>query len=458
MRLLRITLPIAMLCQMSVLAPVSIASADPLKFPAGPEGAARFGAYYTQLRYGSDWDKAWRVGPRADVVVGFDGFDARLIFWRGTNYVPCWVNNNRKWYSDGGVARQNGDVRGDKLCRYSHVTVVENTDARVVIHWKYAPVDASGALLNADPMTNWNDWVDEFYTIYPDGVGVRRMKLFSSVWDQPVLLQESTVINEPGTAPQDNVSLSAVTLANQSGESRTSSWEASWPSALSAPADASIQIVNLAGKDGMKPFQAVFPALVKIAPIPKAEGSTKLNVDSGWPLEGTTDPVYDRPSSTGISRMSWAPCGEQWQRKSWMMMVGLTRGGPAEVATVARSWIKAPRLSVESGPYASPGYNAGDRAYELVCNNPGKPAPLKITLTGSEASPVFNPALAIKGWGKADASLRMDGVSVNRGPGFRYGYRKTLGAGDLIVWVEKQSTRPVTLEIEPLQAGKDGVQ
>ena len=40
------------------------------------------------------------VGTDSDVVVRFDESPIRLVFWQGTDYVPAWVTENDKWYTD----------------------------------------------------------------------------------------------------------------------------------------------------------------------------------------------------------------------------------------------------------------------------------------------------------------------------------------------------------------------
>ncbi|MHC4186308.1 MAG: hypothetical protein ACYSR4_10305, partial [Planctomycetota bacterium] len=56
-----------------------------LRLPSGPKGVGRFGAYYETLKYEPAWDKLWKVSDHADVVVRFDEFDHRFVFWRGTS-------------------------------------------------------------------------------------------------------------------------------------------------------------------------------------------------------------------------------------------------------------------------------------------------------------------------------------------------------------------------------------
>jgi hypothetical protein len=69
----------------------------PRGFPAGPAGPPEFGANYTRLNYTRQWDRLWRVGGSPDVLVRFAGNRCRLVFWRGTSYVPCWVTEEDIW-------------------------------------------------------------------------------------------------------------------------------------------------------------------------------------------------------------------------------------------------------------------------------------------------------------------------------------------------------------------------
>ena len=68
----------------------------------------------------------------------------------------------------------------DKQARFSHPRILESNDARVVVLWRYAPVSVHYDLVNVDPLTGWGDWVEETYTVYPDGTCVRKIKVWSS--------------------------------------------------------------------------------------------------------------------------------------------------------------------------------------------------------------------------------------------------------------------------------------
>ncbi|MCK7482588.1 MAG: LamG domain-containing protein [Candidatus Moduliflexus flocculans] len=67
-------------------------------------------------------------------------------------------------------------------------------------------------LVNVDPLTGWGDWVEETYTVYPDGTCVRKIKVWSSKprvdpaegkeWNNFRQYHEAIIINPPGTAPR----------------------------------------------------------------------------------------------------------------------------------------------------------------------------------------------------------------------------------------------------------------
>lgn len=79
------------------------------------------------------------------------------------------------------------------------------------LQWRYAVADITYAIFGADQGSGWGEWADEYYFVYPDGVSTRHQTLWtdrlSHEW------QETIVLNQPGTRPEDNIELAAMTLA-----------------------------------------------------------------------------------------------------------------------------------------------------------------------------------------------------------------------------------------------------
>lgn len=379
-----------------------------VRLPSGPKGANRFGAYQTLLAFTPEWDAPWRLGPRSDVVVTFADTPTRLVFWHGANYVPCWVNGNGIWYSDGAVLRPGAGPHNDRLCRFSFATVVESNDARVVVRWRYAPADDNGGLINADPVTRWNDWVDEYYTIYPDATGVRSVTLHSSNWNQPYWVQESMLIRHPGEGETPE----AVACASNSRDDGQPEW--------------------LDCKGG-KPFHAVANP-VGMADLPATWGD--------WPARGASP----KAGHEFVRSLQWKPCAETPTSRTWRMLVGMTSADDADIIAISQSWLHAPTFTLDGGECTAAGYQPDEKAYLLNATRPGDPVVVRLTLAGGTASPVVNPAFVFKGWGRSAVSLSVDGRKIPPGADFRCGYRKTATGADLIAWVRVSATKPVAFE------------
>lgn len=440
----------------------------PLKLPSGPAGTGRFGAYYAKLKYSQEWDSLWRVGPDADVVVRFDQFGHRFVFWRGTSYIPCWVTDAGGWYTNEFFERRGGERSGttsmvepmsDKQARYSHVRILESNDARVVVHWRYAPVDLKYTLAYVDKQSGWGDWVDEYYTIYPDAVGVRKAKLYTSAPGDWIEYQESIVINQPGTRPEDNMHYAAVTLANMQGQSHTYSWEHTWPDKFDKPENGNIQVINLKGRT--RPFSIVNPEGASVRAYPKYGAKTKFHCWNHWPVaqeesDTTVATTFDRPSHTSLSHIKWKPYAEQDNSRTWIMLHGMTDGEASDLARLAKSWLNAPKLKLkDTSRYANEGYDPTERAYVLSCKKTGEPSAFEFVLEASEDSPIVNPAVVIKGWGKIDTRLKLDGKAIRPGKGFRYGHRPAEHGDDLIVWIKTESNKPTSVSLLPAAQGSD---
>jgi hypothetical protein len=331
------------------------------------------------------------------------------------------VNDQGVWYSDGAVVRPGAGPYRDRWCFYSFVSVVETGDARTIVRWRYAPVDKERRLINLEPITRWNDWVDEFYTIYPDATGVRRITLHSTDWEDPFQCQESIVFNQPGRAPVE----AKATVAG------------------SAPGAGNIQIVDL---PGTKPFQVVPAEGAEVK-----EGAPFGETWGDWPVTGAAE----KPGHRFLSGITWKPRAEDRTSKSWIMLIGLTADGEAEVKTLAQSWLSPPDLEISGQGFSSSGYDAGEKCYRIACSHPGAPSALKLAIQASTSQPLVNPAFVITGWGKADPAFSIDGSPVEPGPDFRYGFRKTDTMRDLIVWLRHKSEKPVSIEIRPLPQERD---
>jgi hypothetical protein len=424
------------------------------KMPSGPEGSGAFGAYYTRLTYCEEWDRLWRVSDHPDIVVRFDESPTKVVFWRGTGYMPAWVTENDRWVCDQGPEIFKGQCfehMSDKQCRFSHVRIIENTPARVLIHWRTALPNVKYEFTNVDPETGWGPWGDDYYYIYPDGVCVRYQRAWGSNIHE---FQQSEVLCQPGTKPQDVMEVEAITVMDMNGDTNTFSWETAYGKRLPAEkkVNGPIQITNLKsrnhhyviGESGayFRPF--TFGA---------REGYSNFPNWNHWPVaqvpsDGRVAPAPDRPSSSCPGTLYPIRHKGEGVQQYVRNLYGMTDKHPKQLAVLARSWNNPPRLKLHSESFSSEGYEKNQRAYTLTYTGKGKPAPLTFDIQASDESPVVNLAFVIKKWGDHKALLTLNDQAVPEGKEFRVGYRRRLEGVDLIVWIRIESAKPVKVSFD----------
>jgi len=428
--------------------------------PSGPAGPGRFGAYYTKLNYYWEWDDLFRVAEQPDVVVQFDGSPIRVVFWRGTRYSPVWVTENNLWMADQSVETWDGkegcfEHMQDPKCLYSHVRVIENTPARVVVHWRYAPVSAYNHLWNVDPRTGWGLWVDEYYYFYPDRTGIRQVSWQKGSLGRPSQFQESIVFAHPGQVQGDVINVDFVTVANLKGEKVVFSYIKDPPKQTTKviPPNPTIQMHNLKAKN--KPFIIFEPGdSMGYFRDMNIENLAKPGSCNHWPeglipCDGRTGRTTDRATSFLGFPISDPVRHPGETRERIYSLYGMTDAPFDEILPLARSWSEAPELKVVSGPLKSEGFDPAQRAYVLTNGAAGKPAPTELALLAEADSPVNNVCLLIKGWGGEGASVLLDGKPLTKKDGLRLGVLPTLTGSDLAVWIEAKASRPLRVVLKP---------
>jgi hypothetical protein len=439
--------------------------------PSGAPGAGPFGAYYESLKFTPIWDRPRRLAPDSDVVVRFEHSPMRLVFWQGTNFIPAWVTGNGKWYTDefletwGPKCVDGGDCEpmSDKQSRYSHVRILESTPARAVIHWRYALAEArnyKGAF--ADPETGWFDWADEYWTVYPDGVAVRKQVIWSSDLDPKLPAgrewQESIVINGPGQRP-DNIDPAAITLLNMAGESHTYVWKEKaddsfdFPKVqriLDQPQGANIQVVNL--KSTEKPFEVVWPRGVHWDAYNDWKSYSMFEWWNHWPVaqpgsSGRPAVAPDRASHSSLSHIYWDAYQRTDQTETKLLLNGLTAQPAALLVPLAKSWISPPAITVASGDASGAEYDPAQRAFVVHRGANAKAGGVTLKLTASDVSPLVNPAFVIENW-SGPTKVTVSGEGLKPGTPVRMGYVHHLEGDTLVLFVELNSSRETQIKVE----------
>ena len=419
-----------------------------------------FGAVYTSLKLYPEWDALWRTGPYSDVVVNFEKEAFHYVFWRGANFGESMVTENGIWVGDqsfeSGTKVGTAEHMNDKHNMHSHVSIVESNDARVVLHWRYGLVDVTGKFSDVDPLTDWGDWADEYFYIYPDGVAVRYGNIHGTAKEYS--FTEPTILLEPGKKPEDYVSLQAASIANEQGEAKTYSWDPVSPPFPfpDQPANANIAEVNL--KSEYKPFYIYQPGTT-LGPYgwpPELRPEySHFPVWDHWPVnQAPSDGRYalfpdDFASAAVMSpdpNNAWIQAAQN--TKSTYFLFGLTKQPVADLAALDLSWLQPAAATVKSEGY-NVRFEASQKAYILTRNRQtSSHEQIRLTLAGSPESPIVNPAFVIRDWGEFSPEVKLQGRRLSK-EDFRFGLTPTLEGTNLILWIRTESKQPIELVIDP---------
>lgn len=443
--------------------------------PSGPPGAGPFGAMYASLKFEPSWDRLRRIGTDSDVVVRFRQSPMRLVFWQGTNYIPAWVTENGKWYTDefletwGKGCPGAGDCEpmSDKQSRYSHVSILASSDARAVIHWRYALSEArnyEGA--DADPRTGWFDWADEYWTVYPDGVAVRKQVLHSAALDATHEWQETIIINSPGQRPEDNIEPDALTLENMAGQTATYHWELKkdhaftlpkGPAKLDQPENANIQIVHL--KSAQNPFEIVAPKGVSFDTYNFEPSYSTFEWWDHWPVaqlvsSGRVAVTADRASHSSLSHIYWPAYAETADTMTKLLLCGLTGrdGATTNLLPLARSWSSPPEARLRGSGSGNVQYDPAQRAFVVNHTGDDVKGPLAVEIESSSDHPLVDPALVIEQWRTSGDMLPRVRVTVDGkhlDVPVRVGIEHHLDGDQAAIYMEMTTKQPVEIEVDP---------
>ncbi|WP_445193940.1 LamG domain-containing protein [Sphingomonas sp. Tas61C01] len=437
------------------------------RLPRWRGGPGPFGAFHTSLPYDPAWDAPRRVAD-GDVVVRFANSPVQLVFWQGANYIPAWVTENGRWYSDQfmeiyGKPRcpdgEDCEPMSDKQVRYSHVEILESTPARAVVHWRYALSEVENDRLAdaADPRS-WGAWADEYWTVYPDAVAVRKQVLWTDHPEREASeFQESIVMIPAGESPEDNINLDALTLANLRGETRTYRWLARDATGFAKPRgpdhftgldDPMIQWINL--KSQWKPFEIAGAGPAKFEGINWEPSMSSFEWWNHWPVaqirsSGRPALTSDRPSHSSLSHIYWPIAHKDEKRLVRLLMTGLTLQKADGLVPRAQSWLTPPGASLSGG--GSVRFDQAERAYVVEPTDPSRP--IRIEIAATKTSPLVDPAFIVEGWqGAAAVSVEGEGIGTTKP---EIGYVETLRGRRLVVYAPLNAGAATVVSISPVQ-------
>ncbi|QGY46793.1 hypothetical protein GM418_24980 [Maribellus comscasis] len=431
---------------------------EPHRLPSVENQSGRFGAFYTKLKYYDEWDNLWPVDQDPDIAVCFDKLPVNVIFWRGTRYGASWVAENNNWMTDQSVeawGEGDDDKEGcfehmqDRHCRFSHVRIIENTDARVVVHWRYAPVSAYNNTWRVDPKTGWECWIDEYHYIYPDAAGIRKVSWKKGTLGYPRQFQESLPLLHPGQVQSELLYKDYVHVADYEGNIAPVSYVEN-PGSMDTEFAKYYTVQQYNFKSENKPFICYEPGNEMMIRWSSIKGYDRHGGCNHFPVgqarcDGRTSTTSDRPSHFGGFPISYPVVNEKGDRNYWNGLYGINGMDMKEVVKLGKSWAFAPEIDISGNDFISYGYDKSERCYQIESKT-SKPKKLKFKLMGNNENPICNPAFFIKNWSVEKAEVLVNGKPAKDA---RVGINHELEGDNLVVFLFLEKDKPVTITILP---------
>lgn len=452
--------------------------------PSGPSGLA-FGSWYIPLKYYKAFDDRWR-GSLDDIVVGFGEEQPwKVVFWHGISYAPCFVTEKGNWMCNEFIERSKvtgwgcPESMSDKHADFSSVRIVENTPARTVVVWRNLPVGVNQKIPYQSEETLWGDCSEETYIFYPDGTGVRKMDLWTSNPTDWYEWCQSLQVLHPSQRPEDVLDASRImSVAAMDGSNVEYGWEFEGKARQSEPSfpGANIQVTYL--KSEWNPYLILEDGSgtnEKGQPGPRIDRYAGRWSDysdfpwrNHWPVAqdyviGRYACTPDAPSHTYTATQYNAPHSlTQVGASTWLMtklmLCGCTSGDAASLLPLARSWLRAPKMTCDG---AEVPYDVTQRAYvisseaSVISSEAEKSSSLHID--ASKDHPACGLCLIIPGLSVIPKAVTVNGASlpvadsatatVAPASAVRAGIRTSWDGPSLILWLPVTSEAPVDLSL-----------
>jgi hypothetical protein len=387
-------------------------------------------------------------------------------------FTPEGIGFSNEWAETKSPADDGDDYGEVGFDRNAVMWIESQSPARKVVRFRGTLFDGDGNVSHTEVESGSpygkGDWSDEWFYIYPDGVSVRVVKIYTgktkdavAFWGKPGYAafwgvrgtifetQETFIHGVTGLQPPDIIETEALTLITMDGQYKRISYKP-YPHDISLFDQANIQMVNLKSK--YHPFTIVTQGNVEIKPYYMPMDDHR-NIDKTvfitWPRRGY---FKDGDYTSALSHViKW-----QWHEKTentlvQIYLLGMTAESTEQqrvdkLVRLAKSWQNAPELILKSDGYQYDGYEIKQKAYVLTKTS-GQ-MDLHLSIKAGREKPLLNPVFIIKDCGKSNVVVKVDDKSLKQGEDFRIGYEETNTGIDLILWLKTESDKMMTLTIK----------
>ncbi|WP_206036263.1 sugar-binding protein [Crateriforma spongiae] len=402
------------------------------------EPCSNLHASETQYSFGGQEGKA--------TVVSFPAGE-RFVFWEHSSYVPWWDLENMavtyEFMECWGFGNQGcSEPMQDKENRYSKVDIIENTPARVVLRWRYALGDPNYQII-------FNEWVTEYYYLYPDGSGVRDIQFWANSDVRHEILQPQYVF-PTGVIPRQMFEDITCKVFNFDGESVVNRIDAPVLKHPEQAKDWKEEVMRIFLKDRKHPY-LIWSKREDIVPnsINKGlvVGDVGRSMGGHWPMQPMNVDVYsvvgtDRPYHSWLGSVHVVP-DPKTQPNRWKHLIGVCDQGDEQLITIGTNWLYPPSVHTQYDGISFTGFDAAQKAF--VFHQSHEVPELNFCFSGEEET-VFHPVVILENCFMEIQSISIDNEALAPEE-YKSATITTSGDAGKIIWLDREIPIETTLSI-----------
>jgi len=384
------------------------------------------------------------------IVVNFPEGE-KYVFWEHANYIPWWDLNNMavtyEFMECWGYGNQGcSEPMQDKENRYSKAEIIENSPARVVILWRYALGDPNYRIF-------FNEWVNEYYYLYPDGSGVREIQFWPNSDVKHEILQPQYIF-PTGVIPEQMFEDTTCTVFNLKGEMTVNllnkpvfeqpEFAKSWNE----------EIMRIYLKGRKHPYliwskrEDIVPNSVNNGLI---KGDVRRSMGGHWPMQPMNVDVYsvvgtNKPYHSWLGSVHVYPDPDK-QPNRWIHLIGITNQSNSHLITIGKNWLYPAKINLIGKGIHFEGFDTTQKAYIFKNKNTLKPV-LTFSFSGVEDN-IIHPVCIVKNISQKVKSIRLGNTDLDEAD-FKSGAINNGNEKQLIIWMNKEINPgiPICIQFE----------
>jgi hypothetical protein len=412
-------------------------------------------SYETGRKFGarkSMWDFGGITGEA--VIVEYPD-EKDFVLWKPANYFGMWFLNNV------GLTYECGECWGyasgscnepmqDKKILYQNAEIVENTPARVVLRWTYA-------LTNNNYDIFFNEWVEEYFTLFPDGNGIRKIVLWNNTGYPHEIIQPQYIFPN-GVLPGQMLE-GVITRVFDLKGNMEENLMGSTGGEMGYSTEWSEEILRMPLKNREDPFMIIgktdqlMPELRLSNLLYQSAESRDIryNLGAHWPINKLEVDVFNIVS-TDMPYHSWIGLSQvqpdnEFAPNVWTHFFGVTEKDDEYLKDIAASWLHPGAVKVIKGSYEYAGFNSLEYVYSFVPRSP-EYAGIRFTLTPVFREKIIHPFIVVHEYGGGEEVIvLLDGKKLDPAD-YSVGFVTRRRTRDLQVFLNREITGETRVEIK----------